>query len=626
MGFGDQALFTADSLEFGREVWATDGTTAGTQQLVDSIPGAEGLLTDFDPQFHLHEDTAYFMTGNQIWKTDGSPGNTELLLESAILGGITMNEDGELFALNDQGLVQIDTNSGQQTKLNDGLPSRELTATPLGIFYRDPNDELWLSQGDVGDGVFIHADPRDDHIIGASTYALFTANASDVGTELFVTDGTAAGTQLLKDLAPNGSINVYNMAVAGETVFFNASPEGGSMYATDGTTEGTERLGDAYSRPFAVMGDRVFFTDVDRIMSSGPTADSMEVIETFEALGIIASDEEVLFVKKGTEELFTSDGSVDGSELLMEIDLFRFDFVRLDNNELIAKVQTGGSELWASDRNAGTGSVFTDIGGERTSSLSGRLLQTFNNELIVGETRISTAGSVNSLGALNFLPPPPSINARIFAESFVTKDVLTIDEDLNQEVLNEALRDVVYLNGAYSESHVYFHSRNNADGVYEPSLWASDGTIEGTVKLRNLQGGQAGWPNMAPLGDGRTFFFSDGTRLFSTRGTQETTKRIHRNYESRTQDISGVGIPAGFIFPVTGINDARELWISDGSVNGTRQLLVPTDANDLIFRPLLATGDHVYFFRTVNDTHALWRTDGTTTEEFFPVPEGKRLE
>ena len=62
----------------GRELWATDGTDAGTRQVADIRPGALGSFPDLltpvgDDLYFFADDGAH---GRELWVTDGTPGGT----------------------------------------------------------------------------------------------------------------------------------------------------------------------------------------------------------------------------------------------------------------------------------------------------------------------------------------------------------------------------------------------------------------------------------------------------------------------------------------------------------------------------------------------------------------------
>ena len=82
-----------------------------------------------------------------------------------------------------------------------------------------------------------------DEIVAGPTQVFFTGLTPETGRELFVTNGTAAGTALVKDIVPGlyGSF-VSGLAMVGDRVFFIASRDGlPQLWTSDGTTAGTVR-------------------------------------------------------------------------------------------------------------------------------------------------------------------------------------------------------------------------------------------------------------------------------------------------------------------------------------------------------------------------------------------------
>ncbi|GCL60714.1 hyalin repeat protein [Microcystis aeruginosa NIES-3807] len=103
----------------------------------------------------------------------------------------------------------------------------------------------------------------------------FTADDGVNGTELWKSDGTAAGTVLVADINPGGSSSVpRNLTVVGNTLFFTADDgvNGTELWKSDGTAAGTVlvgniRPGSSSSDPqnLRVVGSTLFFSADDGV-------------------------------------------------------------------------------------------------------------------------------------------------------------------------------------------------------------------------------------------------------------------------------------------------------------------------------------------------------------------------
>ena len=81
-------------------------------------------------------------------------------------------------------------------------------------------------------------------------YAFFAASDAEHGEELWVTDGTAEGTHMVKDIVPgSGSSNPSYLGRLNDKVLFSAYTEdaGQETWVSDGTEAGTFMLVDSYT-------------------------------------------------------------------------------------------------------------------------------------------------------------------------------------------------------------------------------------------------------------------------------------------------------------------------------------------------------------------------------------------
>jgi ELWxxDGT repeat protein len=236
-------VFSADDGSNGRELWTTDGAAAGTRLLVDAWPGGgSGNPSSLTP---LGDGRAVFAATDPVhnaepWVTDGTAAGTRLVLDvnadnsgfgASYPGGFAPLGDGRaLFAASDP-------EHGNEPWVTDGTPegTRLLETTP-------GPDGSYLSGAFValGDG-----------------RALFGMSDPDRGSELWVTDGTQGGTALVADInpgpngsfpgAPSGAPPAMFPLGDGRAVFAAEDGEHGrELWITDGTEAGTRLVADLW--------------------------------------------------------------------------------------------------------------------------------------------------------------------------------------------------------------------------------------------------------------------------------------------------------------------------------------------------------------------------------------------
>jgi ELWxxDGT repeat protein len=166
----------------------------------------------------------------------------------------------------------------------------------------------------------------------AGSLLLFEGNQIPTGTELWRSDGTAAGTVLVKDINP-GSASSFagtpSFANVSGTIFFPAN-DGVELWKTDGTTAGTVLVSDIFP---------------------GSPDSFPQSLTAFGGMLIFAADD-------GTNgmELWKSDGTAAGTTLLKDInpgslDSTPFGFTEF-NGELFFIADDGdgnGQEPWKTD-------------------------------------------------------------------------------------------------------------------------------------------------------------------------------------------------------------------------------------------------------------------------------------
>ena len=235
-------------------LWRTDGTPGGTRRFSASAS-----------QLTAYRGRLWFIRGRSLWRTDGTTVERvrKLFREPRILGGVgkhlLVSEGDELFGLPVlDSVVQggrlwfvAETDKGQELWVSDGTGARQLTRFSRKQAFFAPSELLYLGL------------PRS-----SPDRFVFAAHDGVHGPEVWVSDGTPAGTRLLRDLCPGPCAGIESFHLDGLYLTGNDGIHGRELWSTDGTR--IELVRDVCPGPcgsdpgsLVVLGDRLLFTADD---------------------------------------------------------------------------------------------------------------------------------------------------------------------------------------------------------------------------------------------------------------------------------------------------------------------------------------------------------------------------
>ncbi|HYI12049.1 MAG TPA: ELWxxDGT repeat protein [Thermoanaerobaculia bacterium] len=245
---GDSVHFTANE-----QVWRTDGTAAGTRML----PAPEGVELD-SPGIYTHAgDSIFFVdvlhdAAFDLWRMSIATGEMVLVrhFDRVRPPGRMGNSGGTLvftldtFALEVGEVWRSDGTEAGTMRIAEGIPlpcyNRQDFVEAHGVYYwyvsRNYAPELWRTDGTAAgtfalakfDGPYATSLQTclDHPLLYSNGRLYFTGNDFVYGAELWVTDGTAAGTRLLTDVNPGpGSSDPGSLVIVGNTLYFTASDD-----------------------------------------------------------------------------------------------------------------------------------------------------------------------------------------------------------------------------------------------------------------------------------------------------------------------------------------------------------------------------------------------------------------
>ncbi len=258
----------------GTELWKSDGTVDGTFEVKDINDGDAGSYPEFLTTMNktLYFSATIAVGGKELWKSDGTEAGTvkvkagllnvqHLTVSSGTLFFRASEGGGdELFKSDgtDAGTVMvanIDTSGGSN-------PNRLTDVEGILFFAADHNDygnELWKSDGTENGTVLVKdinkpgpdstAGSSPDELVNSNGTLFFTANTKADGRELWKSDGTEAGTVLVKNINESGDSNATELTNVNGTVFFSADDgiAGRELWKSDGSEAGTVMVKDLVS-------------------------------------------------------------------------------------------------------------------------------------------------------------------------------------------------------------------------------------------------------------------------------------------------------------------------------------------------------------------------------------------
>ncbi|HEY0738782.1 MAG TPA: hypothetical protein VGD69_27935, partial [Herpetosiphonaceae bacterium] len=432
--------------------------------------------------------------------------------------------------------------------------------------------------------------------IGSTLY--FFADDGIHGYELWRSDGTAAGTSLVKDMLPGWSIPaVNNSLVVGSSLFFIARE---SLWRSDGTEAGTMLL----------LNDSRIRTYYPLVQVNG-----------------------VVYFMVGTD-LWRSDGTVAGTSRVTALPIASYLYAA--NNMLLfaGKDATNGVELWKSDGTAAGTGLIKDIASGWTDSNPAAIME-------VGGVTYFTAGTSaqgrdlyrtdgtpeGTVLVKDFVPGASgSSDLRLLADVNGTLYLMANTPEASLWRTNGTEASTVLVKtfagrptpeyGAALGNRLIFHAE--AGEVSKMQLWVSDGTPEGTRPLTDVPtNGNGGMRIEQMVQDpDRNLGFLDTTHgLWRTDGTPEGTFSLSpvENRPIYTYDTM-LFANGQLFFTAEHSVYGYELWASDGTASGHR---VVTDINTTGHSskpeaPVELNGSLIFTAADDPGSRFLWKSDGTT--------------
>jgi ELWxxDGT repeat protein len=547
----------------------------------------------------------------------------------------------------------------------------DLTAVGNTVYFaaetRETGRELWKSDGTEGGTALVRdisgvpspsgglaAHP---HLTNVNGTLFFIADDGIHGAELWKSDGTEAGTVLVKDLFSFSSDDgmFYDLVAVNGTLFFSTLVGvTGTLWRSDGTAAGTVSVKQIDASKLTNVNGTLFFVTYDGssvgLWKSNGTGSGTVLVKQFhssapsQSLANLTNVNGNLFltVEDGNSgvELWKSNGTAAGTVRVKDINPgaasafasgFEANLTNVDGTLFFAADDgQNGVELWKSD---GTAAGTVQV-----------------KNIAAGTVSAKPKALTNVQGMLFFGAEQGDGVDRLW-KSDGTEGGTVLVKDIVLSLNQYAPPELINVNGT-----LFFKGNDLSTGF---ELWKSDGTVAGTVLVKNIAlHDQSSFPMHLTYANGQLFFVitnNDGSQeLWRSDGTAAGTQSLQHirrgtaaSYPTWLTEVSGT-----LFFTTSGGGDTTGLWKSDGTTAGTVAVqpggcLEPswlTNFNEVLFfacgtalhksdgtaagtvlvkdTPASADGSGIVSLRNVNGTlffaantgsggRGVWRSDGT---------------
>jgi len=413
--------------------------------------------------------------------------------------------------------------------------------------------------------------PRFLTPVGPTVY--FVADGSTAGYELWMSDGTATGTEIVKDLNAGGSSFPLDLTAVGSTLFFTADDgkSGRELWKAEGRTVSLVKdlwmgLASSWPRDLTAVGSTLFFTADDgnsgrELWRSNGTAASTLKLTKLEANP-----------RYPDATVYISELTGLGSTLFFTVE--------------IAPDPSSFRELWKSNGTAAGTVALRPIPSP------------------------TDPADLTAAGSLLYFAAEASVGSESYGRELWVSDGTSTGTVLVKDILPGS-ESSTPSDFSPIGSSVFFAAD---DGTTGRELWRSNGKAEGTLRVTDISPDGGSQPaNITFFAPSLTLLTADdgnlGRELWKTdekgiEGIATLVKDIRPEFQagSAPRELTVVNKRLAF---TADDGSGRDLWATDGTPSGTHRI----SSSGALPADLTAVGQTLFFTAGDGTARELWRTD-----------------
>lgn len=583
----------------GRELFVINSSTDSAYLVKDIYRGK----TDANPQDMVADSNRIFFSasdsahGKEVWVSDGTESGTHLV--SDVYTGTGAGNPSVLFVY----------------KHDIYFKARNPSTGYYHIWRSVDNDTSVVSFLDKDSSLISQI---NDPVI-CNDILYFAGNRVTYGNEIYRTDGTRAGTYVVKDLDPGYNTSAPADLVCltnGKILFTQEIDKGRELYVTDGTSSGTYLTRDLFPIQTDAFISNMTGSD-STLFFSAHEKDKYQDLELY-----VYRDGKNYRIKDIYEGLTSSSPS----------NFYPYKggvFLTADDGKI-------GREIWYSDGTTSGTKVFFDVSARTPdnvikdiAAIPGGVIFNASTPSIADEAWTFNANSGEIKNLIDYKTTTPGQPRNFMStQGGVYYSILpgSFDMEINYYDFSTGKIEEILDNGYKNVVGNFKHTNNKFFYTLHVSLldniWVYDENTKSTsVVTSSIQpnGFGATASKLTVVGD-RVFFtadnYTEGVELYVTDGTKSGTKLVKDiypdYYDSRPLDLCSYR-DSLLLFTAT-TSSSRELYITDGTSANTRIVKSSANSGPMGSREMTEAFGRIFFTaQTSSNGSELWVTNGTDT-------------
>ncbi|MDD3685784.1 MAG: T9SS type A sorting domain-containing protein [Bacteroidales bacterium] len=580
-------------------LFRTNGTSSGTFE----IHPLEYFLKDYSDSFYEFDNKLYFIDYyNNMYVTDGTYAGTNLITESEVYD----------ISIRDYGMFVVRKVSSYVIELSKFLPeSNSLQPIFTGRYYANGID-------------------LDDKFI-------FLSELPDYKYEPFISNGTMAGTSLLKDVNAFDDSEIATLTAINDELVFTANANSNYLWKSNGHSSGTVLVTDSVTSPVAYNDNLLFIKNYKLWMSDLEGNEPTLLLNNISTISYSKIIDDTLFFQYRNKiyRLSPFSNSLDTVFTGIFSNMYLNDFEKL-NSYLFVSAQTEGvvrvnlNDLSTTTLfdNSYSNSKFFKCGDSLyfpatvvtydTLWFDETYYHVFENYdarlyKTAGEELISLAPMSVDKGLV--------VGNKLFLKGYYEgqNGLFCVDDNTNSVTFLLPYYDNILSLTELNNQLVFVYADINND----VELWKSDGTVEGTMIVRDINTSGSSFPTNLVVKDNILYFSADdginGRELWSSDGTEDATimiADINPDFDSNPDKLVVSGNNIFFVADNGQIG--RELWAYGLTTSENCFAFFYTDY-DSVTNTFILSIDSVTL---ANASNFFWDFgDGYTSNEENPIHE-----